>query len=359
MLRVLSRIPLYQLGRFTGWPCTLPLSLTLTPSPRCNSRCLTCNIWKKQADEMVIGEWEMILKKLGPAPYWITISGGEPFLYRDLALLVRACYEYCRPSIINIPTNGLLTERISGIVRVLAENCPKTQLIVNISLDGVGPAHDRIRGVPGNFARFEATFAALRELAQDFANLTLGVHSVVSAFNVGSIHALFEYILNLQPDSYVTEIAEERGELDTVGSGITPSLAEYASVVDDLLRTVGAWRFTRISRITQAFRLEYYRLCRQFLAHRSQTIPCYAGWMSAQIYADGTVWPCCVRADSMGNLRDAGYDLQRIWMSPEATRIRRSISAGECACPLANAAYTNMLCHVPTLARVAVNYLRG
>jgi hypothetical protein len=33
--------------------------------------------------------------------------------------------------------------------------------------------------------------------------------------------------------------------------------------------------------------------------------------------------------------------------------LRRSIKAGECYYPLANAIYTNMLLHVPTVARVA------
>ena len=37
----------------------------------------------------------------------------------------------------------------------------------------------------------------------------------------------------------------------------------------------------------------------------------------------------------------------------EAQELRRSIKAGECFCPLANAAYTNMLLHTPTVLKVA------
>ena len=82
-------------------------------------------------------------------------------------------------------------------------------------------------------------------------------------------------------------------------------------------------------------------------------IACYAGWVSAQIYADGTVWPCCVRADKLGNLREHGYDFRSIWFGEEIKEVRKSIAAKECHCPLANASYTNMLHDVPTLARVA------
>jgi hypothetical protein len=111
--------------------------------------------------------------------------------------------------------------------------------------------------------------------------------------------------------------------------------------------------FGGISQITQAFRLEYYHLVKRILAEQRQVIPCYAGWASAQIYANGDVWPCCVRADKMSNLRQVDYDFRRAWSSPEAERIRRSIYAQECHCPLANASYTNMLHNYFILGRVA------
>ncbi|MBO0823295.1 MAG: hypothetical protein J2P27_05480, partial [Actinobacteria bacterium] len=43
----------------------------------------------------------------------------------------------------------------------------------------------------------------------------------------------------------------------------------------------------------------------------------------------------------------------------QADRLRRSIKAGECYCPLANAAYTNMLAHGPTVTRVAADVARS
>src|SRR5207248_4725376 len=49
---------------------------------------------------------------------------------------------------------------------------------------------------------------------------------------------------------------------------------------------------------------------------------------------------------------DVNYDFKRIWFSPEADRVRTSIRNKECHCPLANASYTNMLMHIPTLSRV-------
>jgi MoaA/NifB/PqqE/SkfB family radical SAM enzyme len=351
MLEVLPRIPLYQMYRRFGWPRPLPINLTLTPSPRCNSKCLTCNIWKKREDELTLEEWEKIFQSLGRAPFWVTISGGEPFLHSETVEIIQALYHYCRPAIINIPHNSLLERIIAKRVAAVAERCPEAQIIVNLSLDGVGEQHDRIRGVAGNFAKFEATYRALVEL--DYPNLAIGIHTVISRFNVGELDAVFDYALGLTPDSYITEIAEERVELGTVGAGITPAPDEYGRAIDNLIARLRQRNFGGISQITQAFRLEYYQLVKRILAEQRQVVPCYAGWASAQIYANGDVWPCCMRADKMSNLRQVDYDFKRAWFSPEAERIRRSIYAQECHCPLANASYTNMLHNYFSLGRVA------
>lgn len=156
MPAVLARIPLFQLYRRLGWPRMLPMNLTLSPSPRCNSRCLTCNIWMKRENELTLDEWEKVLRSLGRAPYWFTVSGGEPLMYQGVVELCQMAYEHCRPGIINIPTNSILPS-IPDKVRRIAESCPESQLIINLSLDGLGEKHDFIRGVVGNFEKFEHT----------------------------------------------------------------------------------------------------------------------------------------------------------------------------------------------------------
>jgi MoaA/NifB/PqqE/SkfB family radical SAM enzyme len=355
MLRVLWKVPLFVAMRRWGRPRLLPVSVTVTPSPRCNSRCLTCNIWKKREDELSLEEWDRIFRSLGTAPYWFTVSGGEPFL-NDILPLARSLYRHCRPGIVNFPTNGLLDDAIPGQVEAVCAECPDSRIIVNISLDGIGEKHDRIRGVPGNFDRLLSTYRRLRALRRP--NLTVGLHSVISKHNVEDLGELVAFALSLEPDSYITEIAEERVELDTIGLDITPSGESYARAIDSVLERTRDRDLRGISKVTEAFRKSYYELVKRTLAERTQVIPCYAGWASAHIYADGRLWPCCVRADSMANLRDVEYDFRRAWLSPEALRIRRSIFRKECHCPLANAAYTNMLMNAATLARVAARVVR-
>jgi MoaA/NifB/PqqE/SkfB family radical SAM enzyme len=351
MFGVLARVPLFKMYRRFGFPKLLPINITLSPSPRCNSRCLTCNIWMKRENELTLDEWEKVLISMGNAPYWFTISGGEPFMFKGIVELAQMAYQYNRPGIINIPTNSILST-IPKKVQQIAETCPESQLIINLSLDGVGEKHDRIRGVKGNFEKFERTLAALLDLRDSLPNLALGIHSVVSVFNVKDLEELMAYADQSGADQFITEIAEPRVELDTVGLPITPDKKDYGEAIDKLIAHIENKPYKGIARITEAFRSEYYRFVKRVLDEEDQVMSCYAGWASAQIYADGTVWPCCVRADDLGNLRDVQYDFKEIWFGEKISEVRRSIAAKECHCPLANAAYTTMLHDIPTLAKV-------
>jgi hypothetical protein len=112
-------------------------------------------------------------------------------------------------------------------------------------------------------------------------------------------------------------------------------------------------KLTGVAEVTQAFRRRYYEIVKRTLREQRQIIPCMAGVASAQIAPNGDVWTCCVRAQSMGNLREHNYDFGSVWRTARAQELRRSIKARECYCPLANAAYTNMLMHGPTVGKVA------
>ncbi|HYM66461.1 MAG TPA: SPASM domain-containing protein, partial [Patescibacteria group bacterium] len=243
--------------------------------------------------------------------------------------------------------------------RVL-QMAPKSEVIINLSLDAVGEKHNQIRGVANNWVRAMSTYAQFKQLKKKYKNLTLGVHTVISNFSIDSFAETCEYVQReLKPDSFITEIAEERVELDTVGLGITPTAERYTVAIDTLLESMRDKKLTGVAEVTQAFRRQYYEMVKKTLREQRQVIPCMAGVASAQIAPNGDVWTCCVRAQSMGNLREHNYDFGTVWRTGKANELRRSIKAGECYCPLANAAYTNMLIHEPTVMKVTAEVARA
>ena len=153
MIYLIFRIIGFWLMKNLGFPHLMPMNYTVSLLYTCNSRCNTCNIWKKQAKNLTLDEYKKIFKNIGKSPYWITFSGGEPFLRSDIVEVVTAIYKLSHPRIINIPTNGILVQTIIEKTDAIASACPKAQIIINVSIDGIEEQHDKIRNVPGNYKK--------------------------------------------------------------------------------------------------------------------------------------------------------------------------------------------------------------
>ena len=130
MFSLAPKIPLYKSFRRFGKPRLLPLNLTLNVTFRCNSRCATCNIWKKKVDssfitshernmqaknilktdqfekvvrdELTLSEWKKIFQSIGPRKvFWLILSGGEPFLREEIVEVCQLAAKYLKPKIIH------------------------------------------------------------------------------------------------------------------------------------------------------------------------------------------------------------------------------------------------------------------
>jgi hypothetical protein len=230
----------FSLYRLFDFPKLKPANITVSVTNRCNSRCLTCNIWKYYSErsaqpeqELTIEEYEKIFASLGKSPFWVTLSGGEPFLRDDLPAICKDIVEKCNPRIINIPSNGLLKDTIRKMTREILEIASPSSLIINLSIDGLWDRHDQIRGVPGNFDGLLETYRNLTLLKQTYPELHVGIHSVVSRYSIDNLLEVYEYVKTMEPDSYITEVAEERSELFNIGERITPDPTTYSNFVDE------------------------------------------------------------------------------------------------------------------------------
>lgn len=355
-LKLFLKIFFYRFFRIFGLPKLLPINITLSLTFRCNSRCKTCNVYKRTADELSPEEIKKTFLSIGKSVYWLTLSGGEPFLRKDIAEICELAYINLCPTIINIPTNGILTETIYEKVKAITEKCKNSTIVVNLSIDEIGEKHDEIRQIKGNYEKVTQTYKKLREIKSK--NLVIGIHSVISVFNVERFPEIYKELIKLNPDSYITEIAEERNELMTIGTNITPPLEKYKIAINFLISQIKQRQWKGIAKILESFRVRYYKMVIKFLETKTQGIPCFAGIASAQITPNGDVWFCCVRAEPIGNLRNVNYDFRKVWFSREAFEQRRSIKNKECACPLANVAYTNMLMDSKSILKIIFGILK-
>jgi MoaA/NifB/PqqE/SkfB family radical SAM enzyme len=154
---------------------THPRVLTYAVTFRCNARCVMCDSWKKPAeDELSLDEILFIFDGL-PTMDLVRLTGGEPFLRRDLLDIAGAAQERLRPLALHITTNGFLTDRIVAFCEDRAKNVP---LYLLISVDGLEEKHNQVRGRPDAWERVVGTISALAPRRRAL-RLRLGVNQTI------------------------------------------------------------------------------------------------------------------------------------------------------------------------------------
>ena len=370
---LLPKVVAFKLARKNLIKPPMPVTLTFSVTNMCQSRCKTCYIWKLYLEnpelrerELKLDEIEKIFMSMGHI-YFFNISGGEPYLRKDLVEIVDLACKYLTPGVIHTPTNALAPKLIEKktieILEVMKDNNCEVPFTVKPSFDGVGEKLDEIRGVKGNFEKVLDTLARLKTIKKQYPNLDVNLGTVISKFNFDNIVEISDYAHKLNADSYINEIAEQRSELFTVNEPITPTAEEYEKAINYFSSVIrkDLKSKRKLSRYTQAFRLVYYDLVVRTIREKRQVLPCYAGISNAHINPYGEVWPCCILGYNkpMGNLRDAevDYDFKKVWYSKQANDVRKYIREGNCYCPMANQAYSNILCCFTTMLKVIKNII--
>jgi MoaA/NifB/PqqE/SkfB family radical SAM enzyme len=352
MKRLARKYLAYQSFRAVGRPRPLPVSVAYSVTHRCNARCKTCGVADAPLPDMDTDAWLRVFRSLGRAPAWITVTGGEPFMRPDIADLLRAMLRSARPSFLTVATNGFFTRRIVPALHALARDFPDTDIIANISLDGIGAQHDRVRGLDGSFDAAMDTYHGL--CSQQFQNLHAGFHTVISTFNAENVPDLIRYAAAFKPSAHGFEIAQSRAELNMQDKQLAPSAQTVRALLPELKRAAAAGPdSTPVQGVRRAFRAAYYDLALHCLDTGCQPVPCCAGTVSAYIAPDGGLWACPTAASCMGSLPDAGFEFKSVWRSATAARVRRGVANGECSCVLANALFTSMLMDPAAALRVA------
>ena len=308
-----------------------PVYLILGLTYDCNSFCRTCFNWeqlrKNKEHELSLEEIRKTLSTMGELLF-IVMSGGEPFLRRDLPEICETLSKENKVKQITIPTGAITSDLISRQVETILERCPTTQIVVNLSIDHVGEKHDWIRGVPGNYEKAKKTYARLGPLRERFPNLTINVHTCLCTYNVDDLDELcaavkrdfagvsfhsFEMLRGDQPDKNIQPITTQRYR------EVLPKLEQYWASYhhyDSFLKFV---------------KIYSRRMELAVLEQETQVRPCHAGLVSGVLDARGEVRMCELR-EAVGNVRDVGYDWEKLWFSEGADEQRRSIRAKECHC---------------------------
>jgi MoaA/NifB/PqqE/SkfB family radical SAM enzyme len=308
----------------------LPRLLTYTVTFRCNARCIMCDSWKMQGkDDLKLEEIETIFRQL-PRMDAVRLTGGEPFVRRDLGEIAELALTHLRPFGMHITTNGFLTDRI---VEYCEGRTKKVPLQLMVSLDGMRDKHNMIRG---SSIAFDAATETLKQLAPKRKALKLDLvvnQTVVDAEGVDQYRKLRAFLkpmgvrhqMVMAYDSSATYSVErdldlaprEIGQFSTFGAFTQEDLRELFAEVERDLRDVPWW-----ARWVKQY---YLNGIRQRLlpdtATGGWTNPaCVALHAHLRIFPNGDVPTCQFNSKTIGNLRRESF--RDVWSSLRAQEQR-------------------------------------
>ncbi len=324
----------------------LPTRVVLDLTRRCNLRCAMCRTWARQSDgELTAAEIDALLARLGPGLLWLDLTGGEPFLRRDLPQIFDAVATRATAlGVLHFQTNGWFTARVLAQTEALRRRLsPQIELIVTVSIDGPAALHDRIRGVPGAFARAAATAAGLRD-----AGIDVHVGTTITRDNAEHLPATWAALRDALP-----QLPRARWHLNAMQ--ISPHFYDNAEAaplrvaVDD----VGAHVFARGLPRSLPELMESIYLVNLAFTQRGEPsgVGCQALRSTLFVSPEGELYPCHLYDRPLGNVRE--HDVVALWHAASTLQVRGDIERLACGgCFSACEAY-------PALAGAPLQTLRA
>ena len=301
-----------------------PSNLILFVTTRCNFRCKSCFYWRSLGeDEMTIEELEKVLSNL-PKIKSIGLSGGEPFMRKDLEEVVNAFVSYGAEAI-GIPTNASL-DIVPRIENILEDN-PTITFWIIISLDGLEKENDFMR-MKGSFKKAIRTLKELLKIRDNYPNLRIQIGTTIADTNYKRLPEFVEFIKRFNVNSHTFDwirgehqkiINLPKENLDGIDK-IRIEVEEYYNGKEKkgFLKSFSNLRFRKVIE-TQ----------RKALENKRWDYKCLAGKVELVVEANGDL-KICELLPAIGNLKYNSYD--NLIKSEKAKELFKNIKEHKCDC---------------------------
>jgi MoaA/NifB/PqqE/SkfB family radical SAM enzyme len=299
-----------------------PWAVSLEVTHRCIAKCTMCNIWRipRETPSLSAKDWLALLSRdLFTDLVELDITGGEPFLRKDLAdLLTAVCRlksgHLASLKSIAITTNGFLTHRVLDASRKILFEARRTgvDLVMVCAMDAVGGVHDAIRHYPGGWRRVDQTIQDLKRLRTEFSNLIIGLKTTVLPVNVRQLDTLVRYAKKNDLFTIISPC------IITKGRYLNPGQAKELAFKPQQIREMKRFFNQKTSRWSfhENCLVRYYQTGRM-------DKPCTCGYNYFFIRSNGALFLCPMIAASIGNMMET--PIERLLSSEAAVRIRRLI----------------------------------
>lgn len=305
-----------------------PLTAVWEVTMGCNMRCGHCgsSCEDKLPGELTTDEAFKLIDQIAELGLrWITISGGEPLMRRDLPQLVGRLHS--KSVDVNIITNGwLLSEDMAASLKKSGVST------VAVSIDGTRRTHDKIRK--------EGSFERIQEAVRNSkaAGITVGAVTTVSNENLDELNELHNALVDMGFDSWQLQIGLPMGNFKE-----RPEWILRPEQIEDVIDFCYKTAMKRKLKVYPADCIGYYTekevQIRQLYGMSDQWSlwnGCNAGVRGFGILHNGDILGCTSIRDKQyieGNVKE--IPLTEIWNNPDGFKWRRTLTkdklGGGCA----------------------------
>ncbi len=305
-----------------------PLDLQLLPTTRCNARCFFCPIyavseagkekyaprWQAPAGDFNLGIFDRLVEdlwRLGGLKR-IHITGGEPLLYSHIIPMLFLLRINFPQTEIALVTNGIL---LKDYARALAElGLDRISVSVN-----AGTRESFSRQMKVSEDKFDQLWKGIRTLAKyrktqkPFISLT----AVLNQANYQEVEELYSLASDSGADALTFLSLMDFPFPGEPEREFVLSQEEFQVFLRELERLQAQ---AEKSGVYLGFTGTDQHLGKLRSGDIYKRIPCYAGYVFAMVWPDGSVRACCNCEEVLGKLTEQGF--YELWTGERAQRIR-------------------------------------
>ena len=347
--------------RFASGYSFPPKSVCLILTEKCNLKCAMCDIGRLNTDpaqgetsplvksirtgeeDMSLDDWRTLindLSRFSPKPL-ILLTGTEPFMYPEILKIIETIVE--KKLSLHITTNGTLLSRYA---RGLVALCQSSFGIdMTVSLDDIGEAHDRIRGVTGTFHRAIEGIRAVVNAREETKKLfpLINITCTISSYNHERLEAFADWFMEqkipvesitfnhlwfkdaAQVIRHTQLFGEQASVAEVNAGGVDRSAIDMAAVYCQLQNikkkyAATSFRIHQEPELSQQDALLYYHEPCRFIFYDR----CTAAWRNISITPRGNIIlsPLCF-LPALGNIKRKSF--LSLWNSESLREVRRQL----------------------------------
>ena len=303
-----------------------PYKVLLSLTDRCNHRCQQCRIWERTPrQELSPDELAKIFRRW-PGLRWVDLTGGEPTLRPDLDAVADAVKTVApRLAFLHFATNGSASDQAVSFAHRL-KTAKGPHVVVTVSIDGDQVLHDQIRGRSG---AFESAVETTRRLAR-MPGVDVYVGTTVTPDNKDRLYdiaaALHRFLPDIVPARWHINVMQRSSHFFGNNECADLNRADVegiAATIEALKPPISLDPFSWVE-------FAYLRMLAIHARTGQAPIPCRAVLASVFVATDGSTYPCHIKNQVLGNLRDVDYRIDRLLAGPQAIKFASRLVLDGC-----------------------------